>query len=174
VFNSVKSTIDARRAVGEVFVICRGCGHPSAARSALSTNVALLKCAVCEIVDSLVTFECTNEDCGQMIEIHESHPGQRSCPGCRSFYNNAQLAEVLDTATADPLDYTARNCARCTSPDSVVQNDEVYVCTECLTVDDSIYMCGWCSELQLGGGDLEDSFLTGCEFCDGRLGWESK
>jgi hypothetical protein len=172
VYNSIKPTIDARELAGEVFVRCESCHHPSAARTAVSRNVALLNCAVCEIVDSMVTFECVNEDCGQTIEVHESHPGHRSCPGCRSFYNNAQLAEVLDTAATDPFEYVPRNCALCTSPDSVVQNDDVYVCTECLTVDNAIYKCEWCSELQLGGGDLENSYLSGCEFCEGRGGFE--
>jgi len=38
-------------------------------------------------------------------------------------------------------------------------------------MDDIIAGCEWCNELQMGGGDLEFSFDSGCEFCDGRAGW---
>ena len=30
----------------------------------------------------------------------------------------------------------------------------------------------WCSDGQMGGGDLEHSSYAGCEFCDGKAGWD--
>jgi hypothetical protein len=51
-----------------------------------------------------------------------------------------------------------------------VKHHEIYVCTECLGTSDEIAGCGWCNELQMGGGDLEHSYHTGCEFCDGHAG----
>lgn len=31
------------------------------------------------------------------------------------------------------------------------------------------FRCGWCNEGN--SGDLEHSYLTGCNQCDGQLGW---
>jgi hypothetical protein len=63
------------------------------------------------------------------------------------------------------------NCALCWTQGGVVKHHEIYVCTECLGTSDEIAGCGWCNELQMGGGDLEHSYHTGCEFCDGHAGW---
>jgi hypothetical protein len=172
VFESLRAEIEENAKKGAIYDVCDGCGHPAASRTTLSSNVAELNCAVCEISDSVVWFDCENEDCDGVIEIRGNHPGQRSCPGCRTYYANDQLAAALDTDLSDPLNYVPRNCGLCVTPDSVVQNDMIYVCTECLTVDDTIYRCQWCNEYQLGGGDLEFSYLGGCEFCDGKAGWE--
>jgi hypothetical protein len=174
VYNSASSAIQARRLNGEEFLRCDGCGHPAAARTPLSTSVSILNCVVCQITDSHISFSCEHGDCGQTIEIRGNHPGQRTCPSCRTFYSNSDLAVVLDELVIDAFDYKPRNCALCVTPDSVVQNGDAYVCTECLTVDDNIYLCQWCSELQMGGGDLEHSYYAGCEFCDGKAGWEGE
>jgi hypothetical protein len=55
---------------------------------------------------------------------------------------------------------------------SVVEHHRKFVRTECLKVGDEVHYCGWCNEGQLGGGDLEHSYYSGCEFCEGKVGWE--
>jgi hypothetical protein len=82
------------------------------------------------------------------------------------------VAEILsDTSVYDDLPSNI-NCAACTSLASGVRHDSVVVCSECLIAERDAPECGWCSERQIGGGDLRNSEWSGCEFCDGRAGWE--
>lgn len=78
----------------------------------------------------------------------------------------------MDTEYSDPSDCEPQiNCAMCSSMGSVVQHHDAFICTECLSTDESAPRCGWCNERQIGGGDLEYSYHSGCEFCDGQAGW---
>ena len=73
-----------------------------------------------------------------------------------------------ETITKDNyFDYTPINCPRCGGYHTVVQNHDLYICTECYETDTDYGVCDYCSEGQLGGVP-EDSYLVGCEFCDGR------
>ncbi len=57
--------------------------------------------------------------------------------------------------------------------DSVVKHHNFYICIECISVANNIAYCESCNEAQLGGGNLEYSYQTGCEFCDGHSGWNN-
>ena len=105
------------------------------------------------------------------MPIEHDHAETRTCPTCEDEITAAELADILTTEYVDPMEHTPMNCAHCTGLDSVVLHGERYICSVCLEMDESIAGCEWCNELQMGGGDLEMSFETGCEFCDGRAGW---
>lgn len=62
-----------------------------------------------------------------------------------------------------------KNCAMCLGLNTVVEHEANYICTECLYVSDEIEYCGWCGEGQIGGGSLESSHYSGCEFCEGQV-----
>jgi len=66
------------------------------------------------------------------------------------------------------------HCSECGSEEAVVSVSAIkWLCMECFTPfdEDEIGQCEWCSEYSTG--NLEDSYLSGCVACEGRLGWDS-
>ncbi len=83
------------------------------------------------------------------------------------------VAELIDQdpATYDDVDKaTPASCSWGDGDQAVVLYQDQYVCTACLELTDTIGICSWCSEGN--NGDMEDSIWKGCNFCDGRVGWE--
>jgi hypothetical protein len=171
-FEAIRPELDDEAARGATFARCESCGNKSAKVQALTDNVAHLSCRVCGVTNTRVSFSCLDEDCEQTVELSSHTPGRRSCIHCKRFYGNDDVAEILsDTSVYDDLPSNI-NCAACTSLASGVRHDSVVVCSECLIAERDAPECGWCSERQIGGGDLRNSEWSGCEFCDGRAGWE--
>jgi len=48
------------------------------------------------------------------------------------------------------------------------ENDE-WICASCFGVFESLEVCGWCNEFNTG--DMEHSYVAGCNHCDGMAGW---
>tara|TARA_R110000868_G_scaffold178121_2_gene417612 strand:+ start:3669 stop:4736 length:1068 start_codon:yes stop_codon:yes gene_type:complete len=169
-FEGILPEIEADKKKGIKFAECMGCGFEAAEIEELSEVLFSRECRVCRLSQAFVEIDCP--DCGEdKLRVGPINEGATSCETCEHVATAADLAKVLQTDYVDPVDYIATNCAACYSPDSVAQHEELFVCTECLEVSDDAPMCGWCSERQIGGGDLEYSYQSGCEFCDGHAGW---
>jgi hypothetical protein len=113
---------------------------------------------------------CPNEECEDDVYLNSSS-GHSKCKKCKTEIGAEELSNALDTDTREYYDRTDKNCAWCSGYHTVVQHGDYYVCCECLQIGTDYGVCGWCNEGQLGGGDLEGSHYTGCEFCDGLRGW---
>lgn len=161
--------IDAAKAAGTEFADCAGCGHGAAKIEQHSDVLAEHHCQVCGLFETRLVIECPS--CEAAMPIDHDYAETRTCPACADTITASELADILSTEYGDPMDHTPINCAHCSSPDSVVKHEERYICSVCLEMNDTIAGCEWCNESQMGGGDLEFSFESGCEFCDGRAGW---
>jgi len=172
-FDVLQPTIRSLKSKGAVFRICRSCAHEAAQVHKLSDHVARLECLLCWSRDSLITLECPSSLCDAQVEL-TGYDGLAPCKVCTASISAADVAKVLESdppITADDMiDYVAKNCALCAGYHSVVAHGHHYVCTECLAVEDEIAFCESCCEMQMGGGKLEFSAYTGCEFCEGRQG----
>jgi hypothetical protein len=169
-FERLKSKIEGDKKKGQVFHACLGCGYEAGEVHELSDILFEQTCRVCGLSEAYAEIDCP-AGCGVKIHIKADHGSDRTCPDCGHVVTADQLEAILRTEYIDPDDYTRMNCALCASLGSVVQHHELYVCVECLGTSDEIAGCEWCNELQMGGGDLEYSYHTGCEFCDGHAGW---
>ena len=170
-FDRIDPQIEVDRRAGTPFRHCGGCGYCSAAVQGVSDVLFQQHCRVCGLGEAYLEFPCPAE-CGETLHIEADGASERDCPNCGCEISATVLSDVLDTEHADPTDYhTPMNCALCSSLGSVVKHHEKYICTECLEMSDEICGCEWCNELQMGGGDLEFSYHSGCEFCDGHSGW---
>jgi hypothetical protein len=132
--------------------------------------VALSKCVVCRYGGCEVTLTCPNEDCHSEI-VFSSYDGiPKECPECTQEIDQNELRDQLDTGEGvnkdNYFDHVNINCPQCSGYHSVVEHNDIYVCTQCLETDNTYGICGYCSEGQLGGVS-EFSALSGCEFCDG-------
>jgi hypothetical protein len=103
--------------------------------------------------------------------MRAEHDSDRKCVQCGHDVTADEVIAALDTSSFDDaLISPAINCANCSGYNTGIEHNELHICTECLTAETTIQFCEWCGEGQIGGGDLEDSYHLGCEFCDGRAG----
>lgn len=166
-FERLEATIEKEKSAGKVFRECSGCGFPAAELHSYSDHLAEKSCLVCGLTEGHSEVECP-EDCDGKIQGVAERDQNAECPKCGHELTSEELGEILETEIFEYGAYVTKNCAECWSPGTVVEHHEVFVCAECLFVTKKIGMCGWCSEYQIGGGDLEFSYHVGCEFCEGR------
>jgi hypothetical protein len=169
VFDTLRPEIRQLRSTGKRIVGCPVCGLEAAVVTPVTSQVGDMACLVCSAVDTLITMECPEEDCGAPVDLPGWWGAAQKCPVCGETITSDQISADLDTTLRDLSDpHTAMNCALCQSPDSVVEHEDIYVCIECFGYERSIAYCESCDELQIGGGDLRYSYNVGCEFCEGR------
>ena len=171
-FDRLRPQIEIDKNTGSTFHMCSGCGYEAAEVRNVSDVLFEKTCRVCGLIEGYAEINCPSE-CGQKIHIKAEHGSKRTCDNCGFQVAADELSELLSTEFLDPVDYVQINCALCMSAGSVVQHGEIYVCSECLSMANGLASCEWCSELQMGGGDLEFSYHSGCEFCDGHAEWVS-
>lgn len=171
VFDAEKADIDKQRSEGALFATCGGCGFASAKCYSITDRIQERSCLVCDLHEHFIQIKCPNDDCGAEVDIVADHGSERTCLKCNEDITQA-LEAALDTRT--PEDYLIEgpiNCVYCTGMGTVVEHvDKIFVCLECLQYEAGIRVCKWCNEGQIGGGDLEHSYYSGCEFCDGHAG----
>jgi hypothetical protein len=173
-YEALRPDIEAEEAQGSVFTQCNSCGYPAAKLEPATSAVQVADCLVCGLQDSMITLPCPTQDCAAVVRLSGWNTSEEPCEKCGQKVNQGELAEFLDTDFINHGEFEdEKNCAECMTPGSVVKHNEIFICTNCFAHKEAIYMCGWCNEMQLGGGNLDDSFLNGCEFCGGNAGWVS-
>lgn len=171
-FDALRPAIDADQASGTEYRCCNSCGYLSAKLSPKDSVIQIAGCLVCGLYDNVLTMPCPTEECNALLKLTGWNTAEDPCETCGKSIDRNQLVEFLDTEFVDFGGYTPeKNCGICTTASSVVKNGDTFICTNCLTHDSEIANCEWCNELQLGY-ELEASFYKGCEFCEGRMGWE--
>lgn len=170
-FERLKPKIEADKKAGTVFHVCSGCGYEAAAVTDLSHILFEKHCRICGLGEAFIEIPCPGQ-CATVLHIEADHGSDRTCKTCGHEVTTSELTDLLDTEYSDPSDCGPPiNCAMCSSMGSGVQHCDAFICTECLSTDESAPQCEWCNERQIGGGDLEYSYQTGCEFCEGQAGW---
>ncbi|MBS0537031.1 MAG: hypothetical protein JSR72_23480 [Proteobacteria bacterium] len=173
-FLLLTDVIAEAEAAGGHFMSCPSCDFKSFEAGA-PVWVGQGKCLTCEFSSPVITLDCVNDECKKPILLTG---GYESCSECGHNYAPEQIEEVLaengglsDVDPQDPSDATRANCGSCDGWETVVSLTYAgWFCTDCFDIEDNVEQCEWCSEYstQLP----EDSFLTGCGHCDGRLGDE--
>lgn len=174
-FNELRPEIERLKASGNLFVQCESCQLPAAAKTDDTDKLSSTTCLVCGQADWLITLECPDEECGREIEISGMQDQQPVCDGCGHVFLDEDFREQLDSEWHWEDHHSSQNinCAHCSSLGSAVRHENNYICSECRAVESTAPTCGWCNERQMGGGNLEGSDWSGCEFCEGREGWDS-
>lgn len=158
---------------GKRIVICPSCGFDAVRLDDAHGLISPGSCVVCRYNGSHIVLTCPNDDCGAEIECnsYEGPPGQ--CPTCETSIDEDFLTETLNTGDAvtydNYYDHTDINCPQCTGYQKGVQHTDLFVCVQCLDSSDVMEICEWCNEGQIGGVP-ENSYVVGCEFCDGSAG----
>ena len=177
VFDQLGPKIKKRKDWGAIFRDCPSCGFPSQEHTDEINTLYEAECLVCGLTDKCLMIECP--DCGASVDF--LNEGFSECGGCGRKFEPEHLADELIHDRAAHIaamegdeSWEPGNCSDCDGYHTVIRLDEdgdKYLCASCFGLFDSMQCCGWCNELNTG--DIEHSYWAGCNFCDGKAGWDS-
>ena len=172
VYERIKPEIKAAKAKGIIFVPCGRCRKETSEEFERTKHIFEYKCRVCLSSNDLIKLPCAQENCDGEIKIDPFWPDDISCGKCKIEIDHQEVSNLLETNASRYEDSVQTNCAACCGLGTVVENDDGYfICTDCFYfTQNDIGHCNFCQENQIGGGDLEHSRWSGCEFCDGQAG----
>lgn len=170
IFTKQKIDIDRARANGIKIRKCPSCGFESQEWQDTKDRIFPTHCHVCELRQSYLVTKCP--ECPKNVTFVGE--GFATC-FCGKEFEPDDVAALI---TADE-DTHARikdgddrwelgNCSICDSYHQVVRVDDTHYCTCCFSQFASLENCGWCGEPNTG--DMEFSYSSGCNFCDGKYG----
>lgn len=173
-FSALKEEIATKRSEGIKPRSCSACRFKAAIPEPYDEQIANLKCLVCDYEEVQVEIGCPR--CHKTIFVNnEMAPCSH---GCGQDIDSSVLVEQLANQHDDSWSrksgdniWQIVNCGRCYGPETVVRRGDHYFCTECFDWCADAGECEFCNEPCTG--DLEDSYLEGCGYCDGRIGWNT-
>ncbi len=175
VFDALKLKIKEQASEGYAFHTCPSCGFESDRHLDKRDSLYESKCLVCGLNEQCILIECTECEEGEVLYRGIA---EAKCSSCQHHHNESLLLEkFVDSGAAymaakDGGDYPfPLNCSECMGYETVVEvADSQYLCTVCFAVSDKYGTCGWCTDESTNLS--EDSYWGGCEFCEGRAGWD--
>lgn len=171
-YEQLKPQIEKRIAAGEKFKVCPSCGFKSQVYENDKKIVHDADCLVCDLSERVLFIECP-ECTSEVFFVNE---GFGICSECEENFEPKDLAELLIdggaayiAATEGDNSWDTGNCSYCDGYHTVVRTENYsHICTSCFITVESVQFCEWCGEPNTG--DMTDSFVTGCNHCEGRLG----
>jgi len=173
IFDNLKPQIEENKKKGILYDECPSCGFESQELSEDENSIYEAKCLVCGLVEKSLNIQCP--ECGEIVTLKEEGFGQ--CQSCGKHLESEDVAGALIDSGAAYIaakegddSWGEGNCSDCDGYHTVVrtENDE-WICASCFGVFESLQACGWCNELNTG--DMEHSYVAGCNHCDGMAGW---
>ncbi|MGA3282010.1 MAG: hypothetical protein ABSD50_13635 [Smithella sp.] len=172
VFDHLGKDIQKRKEGGSAFETCPSCGFESQENQQELDEIYEAVCLVCGLIEKHLTIKCVN--CG--INVRFVDEGFSKCGSCGENFGPEDVARILldereaYLAAKDGDDsWDLGNCSDCDGYHTVVRIDyHNYICTSCFERFSSLQRCGWCNERNTG--DMEDSYYSGCNQCEGKLG----
>lgn len=171
-FEALKPELETARKGGNTPERCSSCGFKSAVPHPFDDEIANFRCLVCDHSEVQVTIDCPH--CQQPVVLIDE--GFADCPHCAKGIDPDNVASSLSDdlsaryASVQGDDSWDRgNCSLCDGHQTVVRRATKYFCASCFEIFPYVETCGWCGELNTG--DMTDSGLTGCNFCDGHPEW---
>lgn len=168
-FESLRAGIEKGKEKGIIFSLCESCGCESSKTTLINEPLFSAECLVCEISFLVLKERCPK--CDHTIEIRDL--GEGECEKCGARIDLDYLLEKYAPSNYLGHGMYEENRAYCTEcflifEASVVPFEKQWLCLSCLFLHDLIDQCEWCSENVTG--DVENTYLSGCLLCEGRLG----
>lgn len=170
VFKQCEEEIRIRESSGATFQKCPSCGFEADEYTAVQNAPYDTKCLVCNLVRRCLTINCP--DCQTLVEFTKE--GFAKCDSCGKQLEPSDVAVAIETGPAyiDPKEYdpplTPAHCGICGDTNSVVETrTSDYFCSNCFEESDSVEFCEYCGDPNTYLS--EDSYLSGCQACDGML-----
>ncbi len=173
VFDDLGPLIANQKINGFLFEQCPSCEFDAQKHIKDIKEIYYAECLVCGLVKKCLKIECP--DCVEVVTLQSE--GFANCQVCGQHIEPSHVAEALIDSTAAHIaamdgddTWLSGNCSECDGYQTIVptENDE-WICASCFEIFDSLSTCGWCNEPNTG--DMEDSYVIGCNFCEGMTGW---
>ena len=175
VFDNLREEICNFRSEGFMFEQCPSCGFKAQKHEGKTERFYESKCLVCGLIEICFKINCPR--CGETAIFRDE--GFATCQSCNKLLEPENVKEVLINSdithitpmTSDGL-YNIGNCSDCDGYHTVIQteNDE-WICVSCFETFESLESCEWCNDLNTG--NMEDSYVAGCNHCDGMVKYHS-
>ena len=173
-YKALKPVLEKEKKSGNHPKKCNACSFKAAIPEAIDEEIATFSCMVCDHSEVQVEIDCPH--CSRKISIAEEGHGR--CRHCKGEINPEHLVDALfDRAAAYRAikdgdgDFDPANCGECCGYHTVVLRGGVYFCANCFSISDDVEYCQWCNEPTTGS--MENTYLSGCEHCEGKAGWEA-
>lgn len=166
-FKALKPELDDKRNEGSDPKICSACNFKAAIPNAIDRYIVKLHCLVCDHLETQVEIECPQ--CQHSIVIVGE--GYSKCEHCGQKIEPELIKDFLTENDVRDQDDEDANCCVCDGYHTVINRSGNYFCVNCFDLSDRVEWCQWCNEPNTG--DMEDSYWSGCNHCDGKSGWES-
>lgn len=173
-FAALKDDLAAASQAGSDPESCHACGFEAAIPEVIDHQISRLQCLVCDHIQVQVELECPH--CEKSVLV--ATEGYAQCDHCEGAIGPDEIADALSdggpshAAIKDGEEpWQLGNCSECDGYETVVQRDvDLFFCASCFEIFDSVQWCGWCNAPNTG--DMEHSYLTGCNHCEGKAGWD--
>lgn len=174
IFDHLKDDMKEKAEDGSVFSTCPSCGFPSQEHEQELDEIYDAGCMVCGLSEKYLKVECP--ECEKIVYF--ANEGFSTCESCGKSFEPEDVADIL--LDEEKAHYAAKegddswnlgNCSNCDGYHTVVRMaHDRYVCASCFESFESLQWCGWCNDPNTG--DMEHSYVAGCNHCDGKAGWD--
>lgn len=174
-YDEVKPHIQKLIADGNKCYKCPSCNFDSDIHADIKDHIYDSECLVCDLSQSCIVIDC--KQCSNGTVIYQGKPNA-ICNQCEHLFDGTDLKEKFIDENAIHLaikegecSYFPIHCGVCSGYETVIEiSENELLCTECFDMPDSYGVCEWCNEESTHLS--EETYAMGCEFCDGRMGWE--
>lgn len=173
-FDALSDSI--QQTIGDHILVvnCPSCGFAAERHDSDLAQVYASECVVCGFCDICIRILCPRCEKHEAI-FRESASTTMCLAGCE-LPREATLVQHFGEAAIEHYDVREGieptfpiNCGACASYRTVVElPNGVLFCTNCFDNTGQLEICDWCSDRSTHLP--AESFVTGCCFCDGRLG----
>jgi hypothetical protein len=168
-YGHLKPKIEGMKKGGAIFKTCPRCQTEAYKITSPTSGLTSHNCLVCFNANTTLEIACPECKCKQQVQPYDGF----SCNQCDYTAPSDSMFDLIDQSstryTKDDMDAnTPANCDECQGYHSVCEYEGGYLCASCFAFFNSLGSCGWCNEPRTS--DDENSYVTGCEFCDGYAG----
>ena len=171
VFDEVTPELQRYRDAGALVEACAACSFESMVFANELNVIDTATCLVCGHAFRCITIECPS--CEEQVRFEGE--GFATCEHCNTSFEPEHIADAIEDEgaayeAAKEGDAVRGNCGDCDGYHSVVRVPSgQWVATCCLVEHERLETCEWCNEPNTG--DMEMSYHSGCNMCDGHAGW---
>ncbi|WP_373991614.1 hypothetical protein [Duganella sp. BuS-21] len=168
-YESLKNKIEGMKKGGATFELCPSCGTDACITTEPADRLRTFNCLVCFYTDTVLEIDCPQCGSKQQLKPYEGF----ICSECEHAVPEDGIFDLVDECvvrgTKDDFDSnTPANCDECQGYHTVCEFGDGYLCSNCFSYFDTLSSCGWCNDPRTTHD--EDSYVTGCEFCEGYAG----
>lgn len=167
-YEDLKPKIEGMKKSGSVFESCPRCKTDAYQVEDEAPRLIFRQCMICFNYDRRIQVDCPKcDNSNQYIEHHNGF----MCEKCdHTLSGEGAIYDLIDQSILCSSRYdfdsiTPANCDECQSYESVCDYEGGYLCSNCFAYFESIGNCEWCNSSMTG--NTEDTYVTGCEHCDG-------